>query len=128
MSVRVRALGLLVAAVLVVPLVGASPAAAAPPANDARAAAVDIGALPAAEDGTTAEATLEADEPPSSCSGALKGSVWYRFAPTKSRSIFWMRKASSSVISRARKRRRTSSRRNGPTRSKHRKQFPQTPA
>ena len=33
------------------------------------------------------EATLEADDPVSQCSGALKGSVWYRFTPNASRSV-----------------------------------------
>jgi hypothetical protein len=82
---RSVAAGLAVA--LVVPLSGASAAAAAPPANDSRAAAQSIGALPVTIQGTAVEATLEADDPFPSCSGPLKSSVWYGFSPTKSRSV-----------------------------------------
>ena len=70
-------------------LVGASPAAAVPPANDARTAAQDIGALPATVEGTTVESTLEADDPPATCSSGLKGSVWYQFTPSRSRSVLF---------------------------------------
>ena len=79
---RTRSLAVLVVAVLAAPLLGASPAAAAAPANDARASATDIGTLPVTINGTTVEATVEADEPASGCS-STKSSVWYRFTPTK---------------------------------------------
>ena len=84
---RAPALALGVVAALAVSLLSAGPAAAAPPANDTRASAQDVGTLPTTIRGTTVEATLEADDPAPSCSGALKGSVWYVFTPTKSRSV-----------------------------------------
>jgi hypothetical protein len=68
-------------------LAGAAPAVAAPPPNDARAAAQAVGALPAALRGTTVEATLESDEPFAGCSGTGKGSVWYAFTAAEARSI-----------------------------------------
>jgi hypothetical protein len=79
----------MVGVAMVVSLVGATTAAAAPPANDTRAAAQSIGNLPALVSGTTAEATLEADDPLPQCSGALKSSVWYSFSPAKSRSALF---------------------------------------
>ena len=63
-----------------------SAAAAAPPANDARAAAQDVPSLPALVRGTTVEATLEEDEPFPTC-GATKGSVWYAFTAARSREV-----------------------------------------
>src|SRR5512133_1885630 len=58
----------------------ATPAAAlaAPPPNDARAAATAIAALPSTQNGTTVDATTEATEPrsPCFCNG---NSVWYRY-------------------------------------------------
>src|SRR5215207_1977737 len=59
-------------------------AEAAPPANDNRAAATPL-SLPAAPGGTTAEATLEEDEP-SSCA-ELRGSVWYAVQAPARRTI-----------------------------------------
>jgi len=70
-------------------LLGAIPAAAAPPANDSRTAAQDIGPLPATVAGTTVESTLEADDPTATCSSGLKGSVWYQFTPSISRSVIF---------------------------------------
>src|SRR5215203_991797 len=64
----------------------ATPAVAAAPANDARTAP-QILTLPTTVEGTTTEATLEADEPFSGCGRALKGSVWYAFTSTTSRSV-----------------------------------------
>jgi hypothetical protein len=64
----------------------ASPASAAPPPNDARAAAQPLGALPADVRGTTVESTLDADEPPAVCA-PLRGSVWYAFDAAESRAI-----------------------------------------
>lgn len=61
-------------------------AAAAPPANDARAAAQDVPSLPALVRGTTVDATLEDDEPLPSC-GETKGSVWYAFTAARSREV-----------------------------------------
>jgi hypothetical protein len=81
-----RITGVLVAAV-VLGLLGASPAAAAAPGNDARTAAQPIGALPATVRGTTVGATLETDEPSSNCGRKLKGTVWYSFTATSSRSL-----------------------------------------
>jgi hypothetical protein len=63
-----------------------SPAIAAPPPNDARAAAQPLGALPANVRGTTVDATVETDEPPSGCAGT-GASVWYSFTAAESRSI-----------------------------------------
>jgi hypothetical protein len=85
---RGRSLAVLTAALLAAPLLGASPAAAAAPANDARASATDIGALPVTINGTTVEATVEPDEPASQCN-STKNSVWYRFTPTASRSVLF---------------------------------------
>jgi hypothetical protein len=68
-------------------LVQAAPAAAAPPPNDARAAAQDVGALPATLRGTTVDATIDEDEPFSGCSGPGKGSVWYAFTAAEAREI-----------------------------------------
>ena len=65
---------------------GAQPAAAAPPANDARTTPQAL-VLPATVQGTTVEATLEPDEPFSGCGRSLKGSVWYSFTSTTSRSV-----------------------------------------
>ena len=53
-------------------------ASAAPPPNDHRADAQTV-ALPSTTDGTTVEATQEANEP-SGCSGT-RGTVWYRVTP-----------------------------------------------
>jgi hypothetical protein len=53
-------------------------ALAAPPPNDARTAAQELGQLPALVRGTSVEATLEADEPGSGC-GPIKNSVWFGF-------------------------------------------------
>ena len=63
----------------------AAPAAfAAPPPNDARAAAQPV-TLPANVQGTTVDATLEEDEPPSCASSG--GSVWYRFSVGTARQV-----------------------------------------
>ena len=59
---------------------------AAPPPNDARTAPQDLGALPALVRGTTAEATLEEDEPGSAC-GPIKNSVWFSFTAPSSREL-----------------------------------------
>jgi hypothetical protein len=77
----------LLALLLAAGLAHVAPAAAAPPGNDARAAAQPIGALPANLRGTTVEATLEQDEPFSSCSPGTKGSVWYAFTAAEARGI-----------------------------------------
>jgi hypothetical protein len=63
----------------------ASPAAAAPPANDARTAAQAL-TLPALVRGTTVDATVDADEPSSGCAG-IKDSVWYSFTAASSREL-----------------------------------------
>lgn len=75
-----------------------APAAAAP-GNDDVADATRLEQLPARLTGTTADATIEADEPASRC-GRVSGSVWYRLgadrrgpvavqlaAPTRARAV-----------------------------------------
>jgi hypothetical protein len=64
-----------------------STASAAPPPNDARSAAQALGSLPANVRATTAEATLEADEPESSCGREFKNSVWFGFTATANRGV-----------------------------------------
>ena len=73
-------------AFLVLALFAALPpqALAAAPANDQRAAATPL-SLPAAPSGTTAESTLEEDEP-GSCA-QLRGSVWYSVQAPARRTI-----------------------------------------
>ena len=66
-------------------LLPAGSALAAPPANDARAAAQTL-TLPADVRATTVEATSEPDEPPSGCA-ATGASVWYAFVADESRSV-----------------------------------------
>src|SRR4051812_16309004 len=69
----------------------APPAFAAPPSNDARAQASAI-TPPATVSGTTAESTVEADEPPA-CQ-PLRGSVFYEFrAPSAERMAIRLRAA-----------------------------------
>src|SRR4051812_27633624 len=64
----------------------AGPALAAPPPNDNRADAL-VSSMPATLDGTTVEATREANEPSSECASD-GGSVWYRVtAPRAGRII-----------------------------------------
>src|SRR5215207_8275425 len=64
----------------------APPTLAAPPANDARTAAHELGRLPALVRGTTVEATLEEDEPGSGC-GPIKNSVWFGFTAPANREL-----------------------------------------
>jgi hypothetical protein len=64
----------------------AAPAQAAPPVNDLRTAPQDLGPLPALARGTTLDATLDAEEPPSSC-GQIKSSVWFAFTATSRREL-----------------------------------------
>ena len=64
---------------LTLALNGVAAAAPAPPANDNRADAADLGSLPASVTGSTAGATIESSEPVSEC-GDAGPSVWYRFA------------------------------------------------
>jgi hypothetical protein len=61
-------------------------ALAVPPANDARTAPQELGQLPALVRGTTAEATLEEDEPGSMC-GPIKNSFWFSFTAPASREL-----------------------------------------
>ena len=84
MSAHMRCILFAVAAVMTLGV--ASPALAAPPPNDARAAAQSLGTLPASVRGTTVGATLETGEVPSGCSGT-KNSVWYAFTADSGRSI-----------------------------------------
>ena len=67
-------------------LLAVPPAVAAAPANDARTAPQRL-TLPTTVQGTTVEATVEPDEPSSACGRAIKGSVWYEFTATSSRSV-----------------------------------------
>jgi hypothetical protein len=75
-----------VAAAVLALLALAAPAQAAPPGNDVRTAPQDLGPLPALARGTTVDATLDADEPPSDC-GAIKSSVWFAFTATSRREL-----------------------------------------
>ena len=84
---RGRRVSAVAALAMALAVLGAAPAAAAPPGNDARAAAQEVGPPPATIRATTAEATLEPDEPASGCGRALKGSVWYSFTTTTARSV-----------------------------------------
>lgn len=61
----------------------AAPAAAAPPANDARANAQSLDPLPANVKGTTAEATAEKAEPATTCTPADAPGVWYRLTAAR---------------------------------------------
>lgn len=80
-SLARRLLGVAAVAVLAAP----ATALAAPPANDARTAARQIGALPAQVSGTTVDATRDATDPRSSCQPAGVN-VWFRFtAPANGR-------------------------------------------
>jgi hypothetical protein len=74
------------APVLVALLAVPPTASAAPPPNDARAAAQALGSLPASVRGTTVDATAEPDEPSSGCA-TTGASVWYRFTASETRSI-----------------------------------------
>jgi hypothetical protein len=64
----------------------APPALAAPPPNDARTGPQELGQLPALVRGTTAEATLDEDEPGSGC-GQIKNSVWFSFTAPSNREL-----------------------------------------
>ena len=59
---------------------------AAPPPGDARVAPQDLGPLPALVRSTTAEATLDEDEPGSTCA-PIKNSVWFSFTAPTSREL-----------------------------------------
>jgi hypothetical protein len=72
--------------VIAVAAVLAPSAFAAPPPNDARAAAGGLGSLPASVRGTTVDATLEKNELGSACE-ATKNSVWYAFTAASGRAI-----------------------------------------
>lgn len=67
----------------------AAPAGAQdPPANDDRADARSLPALPASIEGTTVESTVEDQEPGLSCAGTPLGTVWYEItAPAKARIV-----------------------------------------
>jgi hypothetical protein len=85
---RSQRLRLLLAAVVPAALLlQGTPAHAAAPANDARAAAHEVGALPATLRGTTVDATLDEDEPFSGCGGPTKNSVWYALRTAEARAI-----------------------------------------
>jgi hypothetical protein len=77
---------LVLAGALAWALAAAPGALAAPPPNDARAAAQPLGALPADVRGTTVEAGLEPDEPPPGCA-PMRASAWYAFDADETRSI-----------------------------------------
>ena len=77
---------LVLAGALTWALATAPHALAAPPPNDARAAAQPLEALPADVRGTTVEASLEPDEPPPGCA-PMRASTWYAFDAEESRSI-----------------------------------------
>jgi hypothetical protein len=71
---------------LVVLGVAASPSLAAPPANDARAAAGSL-SPPGGVSGTTAESTLEVEEAATVNGAAVSGSVWYSFRTSQARRV-----------------------------------------
>lgn len=71
--------------VLAIWLLAAPPATAAPPGNDARSNATPL-VLPAAVSGTTVEASVEGDEPSSSCTTSGP-SVWYAFSSPGNRAV-----------------------------------------
>ena len=83
---RVKAKGVLIAALLAGACLPVAIALAAPPANDNRADATTINRLPASVRGTTVEATREAAEPFSSC-GSGDASVWYRINANEKQTI-----------------------------------------
>lgn len=60
------------------------PALGVPPSNDAFSSATVIGSLPFEDNVSTAEATLEANEPPSACAFDETKTVWYSFTPVSS--------------------------------------------
>jgi hypothetical protein len=72
-------------AVLATWLLAAPPVAAAPPPNDARGNAAPL-VLPAAVSGTTVEASVDGDEPASSCTPSGP-SVWYAFSSPGNRAV-----------------------------------------
>ena len=61
-------------------------ALAAPPPGDARVAPHELGRLPALVRSTAVDATLDEDEPLSTC-GPIKGSVWFSFTAPTSREL-----------------------------------------
>jgi hypothetical protein len=66
--------------------VGASPALAGAPANDARASAVGL-SPPGGVNGTTVGSTLETDEAPVISGANVSGSVWYTFRTPQARRV-----------------------------------------
>jgi len=78
-------------AVCVAWMIGAGAPALAPtpgaPRNDNHANGVAIGPLPASLDGTTVGATVETNEPFSSCGVTPGGSVWYSISPAAAERI-----------------------------------------
>jgi hypothetical protein len=85
MSTRLHAGALVVCCCALLAGLPGSALAVAPP-NDARTAPQELGQLPAVARGTTAEATLEEDEPGSAC-GPIKNSVWFSFTAPSSREL-----------------------------------------
>jgi hypothetical protein len=83
----VRRIPAVLAVTAVLLAVAASPAAGAAPASDNRSTPQQLGALPVAVPGTTGEATLEGDEPPSLCGVAIKASVWFALTATSTRAV-----------------------------------------
>jgi hypothetical protein len=69
------------------PAVAAAPILAPAPANDARTNARELGSLPASVKGTTVGATVDANEPPSGCTGPQTASVWYSITPATQQRI-----------------------------------------
>jgi hypothetical protein len=85
LSTHLHAAALVVCCCALVAGLPQSALAVAPP-NDARTAPQELGSLPALARGTTAEATLEEDEPGSAC-GPIKNSVWFSFTAPSSREL-----------------------------------------
>jgi hypothetical protein len=85
MSTRLHAAALVACCCALIAGLPASALAVVPP-NDARTAPQDLGSPPALARGTTAEATLEEDEPGSAC-GPIKNSVWFSFTAPSNRDL-----------------------------------------
>ena len=84
-------------AALVALAVSATPAFAAPPANDQFENAVPVSALPFAGSVDITEATRQSFEPPHGCYGAPQHTVWYRLGPLSASTL--RVRASSATIS-----------------------------
>jgi hypothetical protein len=74
------------AMVAVAVVVTAVPALADPPTNDDRVDARPV-SVPSKVEGTTRDATVQGNDPGSSCGSGREGSVWYSFDPSESQRV-----------------------------------------